>query len=146
MFASTADMFTFEGSFFGTTTNWRGVAAEAAFSGIIVIDPGQIATFASCASIVAGLSTPQITAAGVGTQVNLRNYSGGMNFVGMNDVTSQASLEFAAGQVILDPSNTAGNIVLRGIARSFDNSAGATIVKQAFIERGFIPYIEVIND
>ncbi len=145
-FASTADMFVFEGSFFGTTTNWRGVATQAAFSGTIIVDPGQIATFASCASIVAGLLTPQITAAGVGTEVNLRNYSGGMNFVGMNDATSLASLEFAAGQVILDPSNTAGSIVLRGIAKSFDNSAGVTVTKQAFIERGFLPYIEVIND
>lgn len=134
-FASTSDMFGTAMAFFGTTTNWRGVAVRPGMSGTIVVAPGQVATFAQAASVVAGVSTPAIDVSGVGTQLNLRAYSGGMNIIGMDNAGSNASLEFTAGQVILAASNTAGTIVVRGIVSPItDNTAGATVITDAAVQ------------
>lgn len=134
-FNSTADMFGTAMSFFGTTTNWRGTAVRPGFSGTIVCAPGQVSTFAQAASIVAGVSTPAISVAGVGTQLNLRAYSGGMRITDMNNATSNASLEFTAGQLIMDNSNTAGVIVIRGILSPItDNTTGTTVINDGAVQ------------
>lgn len=134
VFASTSDMFAFENTFVGTTTDFRGVCIRAGFGGTVIVEPGQILTLAECASIVAGTSTPIVTVAGVGTELNLRAYSGGLTLTGMNDATSRASLEFAVGQCILNADNTLGTIVVRGLLYLTDNSGGATVVKQGFLD------------
>lgn len=136
-FTSTADMFGTAMAFFGAVTGWRGTAVRPGMAGTIDVAPGQILTIAQGASLIAGTSTPAIDVSGVGTNLNLRAYSGGINITGMDNATSNATLEFTAGQAIIAASNTAGTIVIRGqVAPIVDNSAGATVITAA-ATRGF---------
>lgn len=136
IFTSTSDMFGTAMQFFGAVTGWRGVAVRPGMSGSIEVAPGETLTIAQGASTVAGVLTPSIDVSGVGTELNLRAYSGGITIENMDNAGSNATLEFTAGQVILS-NNTLGTIVIRGqVAPITDDDAGATIVTSA-ATRGF---------
>ncbi len=73
-------------------------------------------------------ATPILDLQGNATPMNLRGYSGGVEFRNVSDPASLITAEFIAGQVIVDVSCTDGEIVIRGVvAPVTDNSAGTTV-------------------
>lgn len=122
---TTGDIFGFQTSLLGPVSGVTGVLVDPGLTGTITAGAGVL-TIASGASIVPGVSTPIIDLNGVAS-LNLRNYSGGLDLRGSSAGGQNSSIEIVAGQVILDASNTAGVIAVRGWPDLFDNSAGATV-------------------
>jgi len=123
------DIFGFQTSLIGAISGITGVLVDPGLSGTISVGAGTL-TIASGASIVPGILTPIIDLNGVGS-LNLRNYSGGIEIRGSTAAGQNSSVEVVQGQVLLDASNTAGTIAVRGWPGPFtDNSAGATINTQ----------------
>lgn len=118
-------IFGFETSLFGPTSGFVGVLTRPGLAGTITLGAGT-STIAQGASLVPGLSTPVIDLNGVAS-LNLRAYSGGLDLRGSSAAPQNSSIEIVAGQVILDASNTAGTIAVRGWPNVIDNSAGATL-------------------
>lgn len=118
-------IFGFETSLVGPVSGLVGVFTRPGLAGTITLGAGT-STIAQGASLVPGLSTPVIDLNGVAS-LNLRAYSGGLDLRGSSAGGQNSSIEIVAGQVILDASNTAGTIAVRGWPNVIDNSAGATI-------------------
>jgi hypothetical protein len=84
-------------------TDFRGVAIDSGLSGDIVLGVGR-STFASCHSRVPGVGAPTLDFNSSGSQVSLRAYSGGITVQNMLSASNVATLEFVAGQAIVDSS------------------------------------------
>ncbi len=83
--------------------------------------------FLSCWSGVPGTTTPTIDVNGAASGISLRHYSGGIELKNISDGQSN-SADYVAGQIILDSSNTSGDIQIRGVVKVTDNSgAGFTV-------------------
>lgn len=85
-------------------------------------------TFLDCSSYQPGTGTPTLDFVGPGRQVNFRGYKGGINIINMSDPSDIISVEFVAGQLIVDNSCTAGTLVYRGNVFPVDNNADGTLV------------------
>ena len=107
----------------------EGVAQHCILQGPITLGGGATAHFLDCWSGVPGMSTPVIDMGGSGQSLALRAYSGGIelqNKTGPENV----SVDLIAGQVILAATVTAGDLVIRGVGKLTDNSAGATVANE----------------
>lgn len=97
-------------------------------SGTISLAAGT-STMDFCHSDTPGITTPTIDFVGAGRELNLRAYSGGCNITNMTNVDDITTLEYIAGQLIIDSSCTAGTIIYRGnVFPVDDNSAGTTVI------------------
>jgi hypothetical protein len=85
-----------------------------------------------CYSGVPGTSTPAISI-GTGNSLELRGYAGGIEIRNLEDPTSRVSIDMVAGQVRLAASCTAGTVTIRGIGNLTDDSTGATVEREAFV-------------
>jgi hypothetical protein len=65
-------------------------------------------------------------------QFNQRNYSGGWEHRG-STAGNVSTIETDPGNIILPASNTGGVIVIRGVGTYTDNSAGATVNTDGFV-------------
>lgn len=102
-----------------------GIVKESAFRGTITLGGGIQATLIDCFNGYAGTSVyPTINMGGTGQSLALRNYSGGIKITNSNDGTSESTLNFKAGEVIFDPTVTAGTFVVRGDVVIVNNSTG----------------------
>ncbi len=126
-------VFGFQTSLVGPVSGVVGVFVDPGISGTITAGAGLL-TLARSSSLVPGLSTPIIDLNGVAS-LNLRRHSGGIDLRGSSTAPQNTSLEISEGQCILDASNTAGVIAVRGWPGPFtDNSAGATVDTQGLGE------------
>lgn len=85
-----------------------------------------------CHSGIAGTSAPlwDFTVGGLNTNLNIRNYSGGLDLRNMGQAgTDTASIE-GRGQIIVNANCTGGTIAIRGLFELTDNGA-ATITQTA---------------
>jgi len=109
----------------------RGVSGEFTMCGINqAILPGNNTrtSFVNCFSEVPGSGTPIIDlGAVIDSDLQLRAYSGGVTIKNCDVSTQSVSIDLVAGHVILDPTCTAGDIVIRGAGWLSDNSAGSTV-------------------
>jgi hypothetical protein len=80
--------------------------------------------FLSCYSGIA--TTPILDCNGTDRDVIIRHYVGGVEI--RNFTQGNMTIDMNSGQVILASSCTGGTIVVRGICRFEDNSAGSTVV------------------
>jgi hypothetical protein len=100
--------------------------------GTITLGGSATAHFLDCWSGVPGTSTPVIDMGGAGQSLALRNYNGGISL--RNKSGSDAiSIDLNSGQVILESTLTAGDIVVRGIGKLTDLSQGANVLSEDFI-------------
>jgi len=104
-------------------------------SGTITLGGTTEAHFLDCWSGVPGSNTPIIDMAGDGPALALRGYSGGIRLQNKTG-TDPVSIDLESGQVILDATVTNGTIVVRGIGKLTDNSAGATVDTSGLIQPG----------
>jgi hypothetical protein len=95
-------------------------------SATITLGGSATAHFLDCWSGVVGAATPTIDMGGSGQGLGLRNYNGGIKLENKSGA-DKVSIDLNSGQVVLDSTVTAGDIVVRGIGRITDNSVGATV-------------------
>jgi len=85
-----------------------------------------------CHSHTPGESAPTMDFVGAGRTLNLRGFSGGMAVTNMTSADNVATLDFIAGQIIIESSCTAGTLVYRGnVFPINDNSAGTTVINNS---------------
>lgn len=91
-------------------------------SGTITIanDNTKQANFINCYSGVAGSGTPEIDCGGNGARLVFRGYDGGLLLKNKSG-TAPFSIDFQAGQLVLENSVNAGEIVARGDAKVVNN-------------------------
>lgn len=114
-------------------SNLLNCRIQADFCGLQnTISLSNTSFFHQCYSRVPGGGTVTIDVQG--EDLNNRGYSGGATLGGVTGGAS-VSMEFIAGQVILNASNTNGNIQIRGVVSPVvDNTAGATVVQVAAVQ------------
>jgi len=99
--------------------------------GDIVLN-GALAIFVNCYSGVPG-GDPNQTATidlGVGgTDLIVRNYTGGLTLKNHSIGDDNVSIDILSGQVVFDSTITSGTYVVRGVGKVVDNSSGSAIVK-----------------
>lgn len=100
--------------------------------GTIGLGPGT-STLELCHSHQPGTATPIINFTAT-SRLNLRAYSGGIEITNMTTATNIASLEYIAGQLIVNASCTAGTLVYRGnVYPVADSSAGTTVIDNSTV-------------
>lgn len=113
-------------------TNFLGIAHQSSLMGTITLATGK-STLHHCYSNVPGAGAPTVDFVGAGRSLNMRGYSGGIQVENMVDANNKCTIEFIAGQVILNGSCTDGELELRGIAKLTDNSAGTAVSTVALL-------------
>lgn len=98
--------------------------------GTITLGGNDVAFFLGCYSGVPGQGTPTIDMAGDGPGLAIRDYSGGIKLTNKSGADA-VSIDLNSGQVIIDPTVTNGDIVIRGTGgKVTDNSVGATVYNE----------------
>ena len=95
--------------------------------GTITLGGAEEAHFLDCWSGVVGSATPIIDMGGSGQGLGVRNYNGGLKIINKTG-DEKVSIDLNSGQVVLDSTITAGEIVVRGIGKLTDNSESGTSV------------------
>lgn len=100
-----------------------------------VLAPGTItlggvttAHFLDCYSGVPGTGTPTIDMGGDGPSLAMRNYNGGVKLTNKSG-NAAVSIDLNSGQVILDSTVTAGDVVIRGVGKLTDTSTATVKAK-----------------
>lgn len=112
--------------------DFEGNMSNCGLDGSINISDNQTVLLDSCYSEIAGMSTPTITM-GVNSTLIMRNYSGGIAIRNMT-AGCVASVDLDPGSLILDNSNTGGELVARGVGSISDNSAGTSVLSESLVE------------
>ena len=85
-------------------------------------------------------TTPILNVGGAGRTFQFRGYSGGVEVRNFNDAGNAGTLEFIAGQCVLDSTCTGtGDLSIRGVARLVDNSSLTNLDTTALLNRENIP-------
>ena len=104
--------------------------------GIITLGGTTQANIFDCWSNVAGTATPIIDCGGSGRDLGIRNYNGGITLRNKAGASDNISIDMNSGRVVLENSCTAGDIVIRGTGTLTDNSNGANVIVDNFIQAG----------
>lgn len=104
--------------------------------GVITLGGTTQANILDCWSNVAGTATPIIDCGGSGRDLGIRNYNGGVTLRNKTGAGDNISIDMNSGKVILEATCTAGDIVIRGTGTLTDNSAGANVIVDNFIQAG----------
>lgn len=113
---------------------FKGVAKQCLLKGTIVLSGGidETVHFLNCWSAMPGSGTPIIDMGGDGPSLNARQIAGG--FVLKNKTgNSGITIDFVSGQLKIESTVTAGNIVVRGIGKITKNEGLATIENYALV-------------
>ena len=118
------------GSVLAGLSNFCGHFQDCGLEDINTIATGD-SIFSNCFSTVAGSGTPTAVAFGVSVDVSFRGYNGGLTVGGLASADSDVSIDLVSGNIILLPTNIAGNIEIRGVGNLTDNSGPNVIVNAA---------------
>ena len=114
----------------------EGNIYQCALGGTITLGGSNQANFLDCWSNVVGSGTPIIDCGVSGRNIGIRNYSGGISIRNKAGVTEDLSIDMSSGHVILESTCTGGDIIVRGIGTLTDNSNGATVISDNFVQKG----------
>jgi hypothetical protein len=116
----------------------HGEFVNCGFMGTLTLNGmlDELTQMVSCHSDVAGGGPGQfanIDMGGVGNDLIIRGYVGGLGIVNMNTATSDVSLDFHSGRLTLDSTVVDGTITVRGLCDVVDNSTGTAVVENKTI-------------
>jgi hypothetical protein len=123
----------FETCSFGDVSAPFMEAITCAFSGTVTVtEPGAWYLF-RCSSAVAGTDTPvfDLGESVEGSQLNFRNWSGGIEFQNVSQSGTDLLSVEGRGQIVLDSSCSGGTLAIRGAFDLTDNSETVTISDDA---------------
>ena len=101
-------------------------------SGVIKLG-GSGAGFVNCWSGIAGGSTPTIDFNHMPGDLLMRNYSGGLKIVNKTD-SGGVSIDILSGQILLDSSNTFGNVYIRGMGKLVNECTDSCAVFEELLD------------
>lgn len=116
----------------------NGIVDTCMIGSVIKLGPFTQAHLLHCTSGVPGTSTPVVDFDGQNSSLAVRNYNGGLSLRNKTSVDA-VSIDLSSGQIILESSVVAGQIVVRGIGKLIDtlgnpiltgNWNGATIINE----------------
>jgi hypothetical protein len=107
-------------------TGLDGILRRCGLNQDITLAAAAEALLESCYSMVPGTTTPRIFYA-ANSDLNMRDFSGGIE---LRDMTTgcTSSIDLDPGHLVIDSSCTGGIVLVRGLGRITDNSAGAVTV------------------
>lgn len=115
-------------SSFSSITSFEGTMIDCGLKDTITFGGSGPHAFINCYSLVAGTSTPVLDCDDwVNFDLSVRNYSGGIEIRNFSDAGGNMTIDMSSGHVVLASTCTAGVIVIRGVGKVTDNSAGATV-------------------
>lgn len=106
-------------------SNVEGTFRYCGFNGNITVCANGEIVASQCYSEIPGIASPRIIF-GSNSQVSLRSYSGGMLYQNMS-AGDVSTVEYVAGKLKLDNTNTGGFVSVRGVVQLLDTSAGTTV-------------------
>ncbi len=123
-------------SFVNGLTDFSGVIYNSALTGSTITlagSTGNTVNILDSRSSVAGTGTPTIDFGGSGHNLSVRGYSGGLTLTNKTGASDSVSMDFVSGHAKLESSCTAGDVVIRGIVKITDNSAGCNVISYGAI-------------
>jgi len=131
----------------------NGNFEKCAMAGDLFCVPGATIFMTNNGSGVAGLGRPTITMSDGGARVllSVRDNNGGMTIKGSQHVDDEVTVEVNKGSVTFDSTNTAGSMVVRTDGKFVDETTGATISREDYVQRtyqriGLATGIPVVNN
>ena len=133
-------------------TGITGIIQDSGILGIVVNEDNHELELINCYSAVGGSGYPIVDFNGQsGVTFIVRNYSGSLGLKNSTHLNNSLSFDVTSGRMILDETNTAGDLIMRGVGSLLDNSMGLSINRTGFIEgddliqlRSYI-YIDTVN-
>lgn len=120
-------------SSFSNINSFEGSMIDCGIKDVITFGGAGPHAFINCYSLVAGTATPVLDCASYPNfDLSVRNYSGGLEL--RNLVSGNITVDLNSGHVKLAASCTGGTIVIRGVGKLTDNSAGSTIEKSGLAQ------------
>lgn len=120
--------------------DFEGSMFEGGLQGTISLTntvPQTRIEFIKCFSQVAGETTPIIDCDSLANlDLNIRGYHGGITIRNFSNASMLASVDLDSGHLVLEPTCSAGTIVVRGVGNITDNSTGTTVITAGFVEGG----------
>ncbi len=114
---------------------FRGHAQLCGLLGTITLGAG-IAHMDLCHSATPGTQTPTIKFGHATSELGLRGYAGGMQIEDMTAAAHLGSIDFIAGQLVVDSSCTGGALAIRGtVGPVTDNSLGTTVARDGEVSK-----------
>ncbi len=110
-----------------------GIFRDCGLPSSFSIGDYAVCIFDNCFSQIPGTATPTVSF-GTNSEANFRGYKGGLQLQDFNSAGFNCSVDLTSGNVVIDPSCTAGTIVVRGIGNLTDNSAGTIVNKDGLVE------------
>ncbi len=129
-------------------TTLSGIAGEfldCIIRGTVTAPAGGDLLFKDCADGIAGLGTPTFILVPGGGTFQFRSWNGGILLQGLTEAAHSVSFEADPGRLVLDASNTAGSILVRGTGTFTDNSAGTSVDKNGFIDGLDVKLIKALD-
>jgi hypothetical protein len=116
--------------------NFRGFAIETGLKNTIQLGSGPT-SFHQCYSKAPGqFETPALDIDGQsGVTFNVRAYSGGLTVLSMSNANNRGTTEFIAGQLVIDSSNSDGELAIRGTTQVTNNGTGIATSSIAHLSR-----------
>ena len=118
----------FEHCLIGNVYNADGYIVDCGLLGTLILASGTNLTISKTISMLPGDVSPVLDCNDYPVNINVRAYSGDLKIVNYTHSGSNAEIEFVSGKLILDSTNTAGEIHARGIFEKDDQSNGTTVV------------------
>jgi len=102
---------------------------------LFCVDAGDV-YMKNSASAIAGLSRPTISMNGIGSsKMSVRGHGGGLTIKDCNNVLDEVTVEMGlGGSLTFDSSCTAGTMVARTTGKFVDETNGATVVDEAYVQ------------
>ena len=117
-----------------TGTNFEGQIHDSGLGASLSLKAGVI-TFVRCFSLVIGTGTPVVDCQSLTVDVHFRGYHGGLEITNFDQPTNDMSIDVNAARVVLGPTITDGDIVVRGVGELENTTGGtATVNTDGFID------------
>lgn len=128
----------FERCLAGNLLSFEGALVDAGIEGTITLtntDAEDRIAFIDCVSISSVATGPIIDCNSLlNLNLIIKGYKGPLNIKNVDDASMQVNIDSESILLTIDSSCTAGNILVRGVGKIVDNSAGSTIDTEGFVE------------
>jgi hypothetical protein len=118
----------------GNVTGFNGIMENCVIAGSVVCSGSSDTLFVNCYSSVDVTAVPTVSLGGAsGPDMVFRGYVGDIRLTDLSRAAAKVSLDFASGDLILDPTIVNGTIVARGIGTVADNSTAPAVVQSKIL-------------
>lgn len=111
-----------------------GIFKDCGLESIFLPGNNTLTEFLDCYSEALGNALPILDLGDtMDSDTQIRDWVGGLEIRNCDVATQKVSIDLSSGRVALDPSNTAGTIVVRGSGYIEDHSTGTTVITKGLL-------------